>query len=329
MLYPWLQKAVTFEKFMDFCLYDPQAGYYTNKSAIFGPQGDYYTSPYTHPLFAQLLGEALSFYLRTLNSSLPIDLVELGAGEGLLGRDLLVHIQTEYPDLTPRLRYASTEVDRPSLPHLIHGVVFSNEFFDALPVHRVRVRNSQLREVYVHGADPIREEEGEVSDPRIMEYMRIGFPRWQEGYTYEVNLRMLDFLSDLDRRVQSGYLVTIDYGFQWQEYESRSHREGTLMCYFGHQAHSNPYLHIGQQDLTSHLNFDVLLAVGERLGWQSAAPMTQRQFLIEWGLQERLSQEEEQGLFNVDRMQARLRLKDLLQPGGVSDTLKVLVQSIR
>ena len=328
MDYPWAKKPITFEKFMDFCLYDPEAGYYTNQSEIFGPQGDYYTSPYTHPVFADVLARAMIAYLRGLSSPSPADLVELGAGEGLLSRDLLAHIQAHAPDLDSRLRYHFTEVNRPHLPDPIRGVVFSNEFFDALPVHRVRVRDSQLREIYVHGTDPIREEEREISDPRILEYMKIGFPKWHEGHSYEVNLRMLDVLSDLDRRVQRGHLITIDYGFQWQEYDARPRPKGTLMCYTRHQARSNPYLHIGHQDLTAHVNFDVLMAAGERLGWRSTPPITQRQFLMQWGLEERLMKEEKRGLFNLDRMRDRLGLRDLLQAGGVCDTMKVLVQSI-
>ena len=314
---------------MDFCLYHPETGYYRNRDEIFGFRGDYYTSPYTHPVFAEVLARAISGYLGGVTLPPEVDLVELGAGEGLLGRDVLRYLRAHTPDLACRLRYRFTEVDRPRLPDSIQGVVFCNEFFDALPVHRVRVRDSKLMEIYVRGTDPIREEEAEISDPRILEFMEMGFPEWQEGCSYEVNLRMLDVLSDLDRRLQSGHLITIDYGFQWQQYRARPRPEGTLMCYSRHRAHGHPYLNIGLQDLTAHVNFDVLMAAGERFGWRATPPITQRQFLMQWGLEERLVEEEKQGLFELDRMPDRLGLRDLLQPGGVCDTMKVLVQSIR
>jgi len=321
-------ETITFEQFMDRCLYHPEHGYYVAGKKVFGPAGDFFTSPYTHRSFASTLAEAFSRYFDLLSRPAPFHLVELGAGEGLLGRDILDCLREEFPWVYRNVEYVAVDVGG-GLPDSIQGVVFSNEFFDALPVHRVRVKDSRLREIYVRLEPEAEEEEGEVSEPGIVRYMKEGFPRWREGFEYEVNLRMLEELRRLDERMNRGVVLTIDYGFHWPEYDSIDRRRGTLLCYFRHQVVDNPYLNPGQQDMTAHVNFDVLEKTGASLGWINEPVITQREFLMQWGLARRLLEEEEEGLLNPERTEDRLGMKALLVPGGVSDTMKVLVQKVR
>ena len=313
---------------MDYCLYDPHQGYYTTQDTVFGPQGDYYTSPYTHRLFADSLASAFVHYFKLLSHPRPFHLVELGVGEGFLGRDILGRLEERYPEVFDCVEYFPVEVGV-DLPERIQGIVFSNEFFDALPVHRVRVRGSKVKEIYVSVGDEISEVEGEITDPRILEYMRTGFNEWREGWEYEVNLRMLEVLKDLDRRIDSGVVLTVDYGYDWGEYDSRGRANGTLLCYHRHEVIPDPYVNLGRQDITAHVNFEVMGKTGAQLGWKSEPLRTQRQFLLDWGLEQRLLEEEAQGLLNSERMEERLGLKALLAPGGISDTMKVLVQHVR
>ena len=322
-------ETMTFARFMELCLYDPEAGYYRRGSKVFGPRGDFYTSSYTHPLFARILGDALAGYLSCLGADGPLDLIELGAGEGILGKGVLDRLEDRHPGIFARVRYRGVEYGDSGLPERIRGAVFSNELFDALPVHRVRVSESELKEIFVRLGEPIAEVEGELSDPRIPEYMRLGFPRWREGYVYEANLRMVEVLEDLDRRIQRGFVLTLDYGFETSEYEAMDRRDGTLLCYHRHRVHSDPYVNLGRQDLTSHVNFRVFRKTAARLGWTNRPLTSQRRFLMRWGLEARLLEEERRGLLRAERVQDRLGLKTLLAPGGISDTLKVQVQAVR
>ena len=322
-------QVITFARFMELCLYDPSEGYYTRGGTVFGPKGDFYTSPYTHSLFSRILGDALAFYLASIGEEHPLDLIELGSGEGRLSSGVLESLQKNHPGVFGRIRYRAHEVGNTCFPDQIRGVVFSNEFFDALPVHRVRFSSPELREIYVRGGASITEEEGQLSDPRILDYMRRGFSHWHEGCAYEVNLRMVEVLEDLGHRLKQGFVVTLDYGFESQEYEAMERRDGTLMCYRHHQAHSDPYTNMGRQDLTSHVNFQVFRETARYLGWINEPLMSQRSFLTKWGLEDRLLEEEAQGVLTPERLQDRLRLKTLLVPGGISDTIKVQVQEIR
>jgi SAM-dependent MidA family methyltransferase len=321
---------VTFAQFMDHCLYDPEQGYYLRGREIFGPEGDFYTVAHTHPAFAQVLADAFSSHVRAMKLSAPVHFVELGAGEGILGRQILKNLEEKHPSLHKNVEYVPLEVRQGELPSKITGIIFCNEFFDALPVHRVRVRERKLKEVYVQiEAGRITEVEDELSDPRILDYMKAGFRKWREGWQYEANLAMTEWLAELDRRVVRGSLFTFDYGYTWEEYDSARRPEGTLLMYRRHQAMMDPYLYLGEQDITAHLNFEVMLEVGRRLGWSSEPLKTQRQFLMEGGLAQLLLEEEEQGLLNPSRLEERLSLKRLVQPGGISDTMKCLVHKIR
>ncbi len=326
---PWASEAVPFARFMQWCLYDPEIGYYRSGRKIFGRQGDFYTSPYTHPFFSQIVAGFVAERLEKLGPG-PLHLVEPGAGEQVLGRAVVRRLEAERPDLARRVRYHPVEIDSPELPSRIRGVVFSNEFFDALPVHRVRVRGAALKEILVAFHDGrFVEIEAELSDPRVEEFLRAGFQRLEEGFVYEANLRAWEFLEELDRKIEAATVLTIDYGFTAREYLARARPEGTLLCYRKHQAHDDPYRDIGRQDLTCHVNFEALTARARALGWRNHPLRSQRDFLMERGLADLLREEEDRGWFDSARLEDRLGLRQLLEPGGVSDVMKVLVQEVR
>ena len=324
------RKPITFAEYMERCLYDPDHGYYTSGRQVFGPTGDFYTSAHTHPLFAEILTDAFVDLLRNLGSG-PFQLVELGPGDRSLARSIRSYLERTHPSVAVNLEYRPVDV-REALPEQIRGIVFSNELFDALPVHRVRVRNRRLRELYVQGDETgqICETEGPVSDDRIPAYLKVGFGRRHEGWEYEVNLRMVECLEALNRRIRQAYVFTIDYGFLREEYDRVDRAAGTLLSYSGHQVVDNPYLSPGEQDLTAHVNFTVMIETGRAMGWADQRLKSQRRFMQDAGLAQRLMRAEQsfQDL-NADRVTELLQLKRLLEPGGISDVMRVLVQEVR
>lgn len=311
---------------MEFCLYDPEIGYYRQDSRrIFGPDGDYITSPYTHPVFAACLSSAIASYLDSIDSEGKLHLVELGAGEGVLGARVCEALSNER--VGDRLEHTAVDLDRGEIPQGLTGVVFSNEFFDALPVHRVRIRSGRPREIFVvRSGGSFVEEEGDLSNPGIEPYLKKAFPILREGWTYEVNLKMLGFLEKLAERLREGVLLTLDYGYQWPEYDAFPRADGTLMCYRRHLAHSNPYQYIGRQDMTAHISFDVVQQFGTSRGWTNEQLITQREFLEKWGLFRKLPSEVSS--LTPEKLRENLALKELLMPGGISDVIKVQVQRV-
>jgi SAM-dependent MidA family methyltransferase len=244
---------ITFERFMELALYHPQHGYYTSGKARLGKSGDFFTSVSVGPLFGRILA-------RQFQQWGVDEVVEFGGHRGQLRQDVLA--------AAPELRYRVAEVGD-ELPEKITGCVFSNEFLDALPVHRV----CGDREVYVTG--DFEETLGPMSDNRL--------PRLPEGYRSEFNLRALDWLEDVARRLQRGYVLTIDYGFEREEYFAPHHKDGHLQCYYRHTKSGNPYEHIGEQDITAHVEFTSLIEHGKKLGLEPVLFTTQERYLMKIG----------------------------------------------
>jgi SAM-dependent MidA family methyltransferase len=246
---------ISFERFMELALYHPQFGYYTTACRPrIGRRGDYFTSVSVGPLFGQILARQFQLWGVT-------EVIEFGGHRGQLRDDVLA--------AAPELRYRVVEIGE-EWPDKLSGCVFSNEFLDALPVHRV----VGAREVYVN--ENFTEELGPLSDPRL--------PRLPEGYRSEFNLRALDWLEAIARRLtESAYILTIDYGFERAEYFAPRFKDGHLQCYYRHRKSGNPYQHIGEQDITAHVEFSSLIEHGEKLGLQTVLFTTQERFLMHAG----------------------------------------------
>ena len=79
---------ITFAEFMELALYHPAGGYYTSGDPV-GSGGDFYTSPTVHPAFGALLAVQLYQMWQLLGQPAPFTVVEPGAANGLLCRDIL------------------------------------------------------------------------------------------------------------------------------------------------------------------------------------------------------------------------------------------------
>ncbi|GAB4235417.1 MAG: SAM-dependent methyltransferase [Elainellaceae cyanobacterium] len=223
------------------------------------------------------------------------------------------------------------------------GCCFSNELVDAFPVHQVAIASGTLQEIYVTlqdstatGSDAtpshVHEVLGAPSTPQLAEYFRlIGLPfpsdRYPDGYRTEVNLAALGWISTVADRLQQGYLLTIDYGYPAQRYYSPTRHQGTLQCYYQHAHHSDPYVAIGRQDITSHIDFTALERQGERCGLQSFGLTQQAIFLMALGLGDRMAAlsnpKPDQSLQTL--LQRREALRALIDPMGLGN-FGVLIQ---
>jgi SAM-dependent MidA family methyltransferase len=96
------------------------------------------------------------------------------------------------------------------------------------------------------------------------------------------------------------------------------------MCYWRHQASEDPYVRIGEQDLTAHVNFSDLIEAGEAVQLRCVSFSSQREFLTELGILDEL-QRLAMGadVESISRLQA---LKKLILPGGMGERYKVLLQ---
>ena len=293
--------------------------YYSSERNPIGIDGDYYTSADLDPIFGQLLAYQLERMAEGFDS---FTLIELGAGKGLLARDILRHRRFPYMILerSPAMRrrqeqllaeYNVTWIDQ--LPAGITGCIFSNEFFDALPVRRVIRRGGVLREIYV--TENFEEVEGELQEP-------IEAPL-AEGQTADINLDARKWIRRIAASLDRGYHLAIDYGYLRDEFYAQPH--GTLMCYWRHQATENPYTRIGEQDITAHVNFSDLMDEGAAASLKTVHFGTQKDYLIELGILDELRKLGEAG--DAASLQRLLKIKKLILPGSMGERFKTLVQT--
>jgi SAM-dependent MidA family methyltransferase len=345
--------AIPFSQFMEWCLYHPDGGYYRSEEMGIGRDGDFYTSPCVHPLFGGLIAKQLAQMSERLGGAF-FDVAEQGGGKGFLCKDVFHWAKQKAPSFYHRLRYYLIEAS----PHLlkeqkerlvepqregkvfwidpeafeqgkvlIEGCFLSNELVDAFPVHQVIFDRGTLKEVYVtQDQGQLKEQWGELSDSRMASYFQSMDVALQEGQRAEVNLKALDWVEKVARCLKRGFVLTVDYGYLARELYGPHRREGTLLCYYQHRTSENPYERLGEQDITSHVNFSGLIQKGEEVGLHLTGLVPQYQFLLALGiLQEMESLGRE--MSETDALRFRLSLKHLIEPEmGMGEVFKVLIQ---
>jgi SAM-dependent MidA family methyltransferase len=273
----------------------------------------------------------------------------MGPGKGLLAREVLKACETDHPSLAARLRYILVErspamvavqreslapwLDTPRVSWLngladlsdgaIIGAMFSNELVDAFPVHRIRIVDGKPRELYVAYADGrFVEQTGPLSTPLLTDYLKrlatldITLP---DGYTTEINTPAIAWMKEVARVLGRGVAITIDYGHTAQDLFGPDRKRGTLLCYSRHQASEDPYVRVGMQDMTAHVDFTALATAGEEAGLRVTGFTNQTSFLMGLGAEQMLAGLEPDSL----EMQSAIHL---LRPDGMGRTFKILVQ---
>jgi SAM-dependent MidA family methyltransferase len=339
---------IPFAEFMGECLYHHEYGYYSRLSTQRG--GDYYTSVDVHAIFGRLIARQLAEMWELLGSPHPFLAVESGAGVGRLAANILDFAARELPAFYAATKYVAVEhsaerrrehaaalashasTGRASsssqIPSKISaGCIFSNELLDALPTHRVVMKDSRLREIYVgHDDGRFIEMLREPSTPAIDQYFqeqRITLP---EGQHAEACLDACRWIEDAGRAIDRGFVMTIDYGHEARALYDERHNRGTLLAYRDHQVTENILDAPGEQDLTSHVNFTALQLWGRRAGLQRTGLVTQSQFLVALGRANEFADLYEPGQSEVEKLRARLSLKNLIHPEGLGEKFQVLIQ---
>lgn len=316
---------IPFARFMEEALYG-EHGYYTGERLPIGEGGDYVTGSSLSPLFGRATGRLLSRLDRALER--PAELLEVGYGSGdhlaavaLAGggeRRIRAWDRVARPLPAGVEPIASLEV---IAAREIEGLIFSYELFDALPVHRLIKREREgLGELFVALAPDgrFRWQEGELSDPALADLLGGWEAELRRGQVADLSPEWAPLYRRLCRLLGRGLVVTFDYGFERQRLlDPRVRRHGTLACYRRHRVHRNPFVAVGSQDMTAHVDFTALRRAGEEAGLITLAFTRQARWLTACGIFDDLR---ENGAER--REQARV----LLDGDGMGEEIRVLVQ---
>ena len=328
---------------MERALYDPDGGYYSRGGSRLGPGGDFYTASDVGRAFGAAIARQLQEIDRAIGPHDPFHVVEFGPGRGLLARDVLDAMRFLDSDLASRLRYVM--VDRshamrdesqrrvPEARTLAPGelgaghvgCVLAVELFDALPVRRVRRRAGQLVEVFVDVGDEDALVEIERPCTRAAQSLAARYGAApEEGDEAEVAPLVEPQLEAMERCLDRGVMLIVDYGERAERLYGPTRPEGTLLAYRRHATSTDYLQDVGEQDLTAHVNFSALEDRARSLGLAVLGLTTQDRFLIANGILETFRPDEPGRLHDPRQVKARLQAMQLIHPEGMGRRFKVL-----
>jgi SAM-dependent MidA family methyltransferase len=329
---------MTFARFMELALYDPEWGYYRSAEPRPGRDGDFLTAPESHPIFGWTLAVQLAELWDLLERPPRFVVREHGAGAGALaaatldglrrsGSSLLDVVRWEPVEIEPRREVAFGQHletagfgDQTGPPgeEPVVGVVLANEVLDALPTHRVTASDGVLREVLVgwSGDRGFHDVVAAPSTDAIAARLEAEGIQLRDGQRAEVCLAIDPWLARAARGLRRGVLLAVDYGAAASElYDPARRPLGTLRAYLRHTVHDDLYGHLGRQDLTAHVDVTAVERAAADAGLDHLGVTTQAEFLAALGAGELLrSMQDDPATTLQDYLAARAALGRMLDP---------------
>jgi SAM-dependent MidA family methyltransferase len=340
--------VLSFARFMELALYCPDSGYYERQKDNVGRRGDFITSVSAGTLFGELLAFQFTGWLETeAGSRKPeVRIIEAGAHDGKLAKDILNWLQTNRPKLFSEIEYIILEPSprrqewqretlrkfpnvrwlsrfNDSTIQRFNGIIFSNELLDAFPVHRHGwdAKNKKWFEwgVAVDGEKfvwaKVQSSEFRVQSSELESVL-------PDNYIIETSPAAENWWCEAAGILSRGKLLTIDYGLTDEEMFSPARTNGTLRAYFRHHASDDLLANVGEQDLTAHVNFSAIQRVGEGAGLKTETFSTQTKFLTQ--ILEKTLADRTFGEWNAGRTR---QFQTLTHPEHLGRAFRVLVQS--
>jgi SAM-dependent MidA family methyltransferase len=338
---------MSFADFMEAALFDPDEGYYSRGASI-GEGGDFVTSPSVSTAFAGAFARLFAIDSDRLGPG-PLDFVEVGAGDGRFLADFARWLGRMDPELSARVRLTAVEASAAGreaigrqevapAPRILASVdelpegslagwIFSNELYDALPVVRVVGSPEGVRELRVGrapeggaGADSASDGLAWVSvraPPALVAHLEGLGVTLAPGQIGEIAPGAEALHRRLARSLARGWIVTVDYGHPARIlYHPHARPAGTLSVHVAGRRGGDPLASPGSQDLTAHVNWDLLLRAGEAEGMRVERLVRQGIFLTESGVFDFAANDAE-----------KWRVYRLVDPGGMGEEISVLIQS--
>lgn len=330
---------ISFNRFMEFALYDADFGYYSGSLRKFGEEGDFVTASEISIFFAK----ALCIQFKEIFQSLDKNIIEIGAGSGKFALEVIQSLEADSEsidhyfilEISQSLRKQQYDLlieHLPSnlfnkvqwvneIPKKYEGIIFCNELLDAFPIDLIKktLGNYFQKGVGVENSEFIWKDKL-IDDLSV--YEQVNLESLPDNYLIEYSINIKNWINQINQSFSKGILLIIDYGFNDKEYFHDQRTQGTLMCHFKHYAHDKPLIHPGIQDITSHVNFSYVAREASKLGLQVKGFISQANFLINCGILDLLEKVniEDRALY----MKSVSEIQKLLSPAEMGDLFKVM-----
>lgn len=327
---------------MEIALYHPIYGYYMTDREKIGRKGDFITTSNIHHIY----GKTVARWYATLVNKFQLEprICELGAGNGRFAKAFIegwneysqqpldywiVETSPFHRKLQKEILAVGKVVKQVSTIEEIapfSGLVFSNELFDALPVHVVKRKADQLFEVMIGFENgQLFEKDQPLRNKQIYSFLEKYQFELTEGQRIEVPLQMEHVITSLAQALESGLIVTVDYGYTTSEWQDPARKNGSLRGYYQHQLIDQVLQNVGQMDITSHVHFDALIQEGEEQGLSYVTKQRQDEFLLATGILDQLRDHVDPNPFSEASKQNRA-IRSLIMPTGMSGYFHVITQ---
>ncbi|MED7820042.1 MULTISPECIES: class I SAM-dependent methyltransferase [unclassified Francisella] len=347
------KKPILFREFMQLALYYPDLGYYSGPKDKISSQGDFITATTQSSLFARTF--ARQFYLVLSKLGNDTSIIEFGAGNGKFAADCIDELSKLncLPDkyiiieLSNDLKLRQQEYVKKNIPKLYDkfiwlnelpeqktkAIVFANEVLDAMPVD---IFESKEGGIFQQGV--ALETDGNTlklidiseNDNRFnSEVNRIvnDGVTFEDGYISEINTWIRPWIKALRDSLLQGIVFLCDYGYHRAEYYSKERNMGTLACYHQHKVNFDPFVNIGEQDITAHVDFTAVAEAATEVGFLLDGYMTQANFLKRSGISEVFT-DLSKSLSLKEQLRYNSDIKDLLLNDKLAEVFKVIAFSL-
>lgn len=335
-------RMISYAEFMELALYHPKLGYYMKQREKVGRKGDFITTSNISDIYGRVL--AKWFLKQTDVVEIPPAVCEIGAGNGRFASAFINgwKSQTNEPlyyyivEESPFHRELQREIipfddrikqlDKLEEIKPFSGLIFSNELFDALPVHVIEIKNGQLMEIMVSVEnEQLVEKSMPLENENIRAYIQNTYITLRENQRIEIPLFMEPLVSKISHVLEKGIVVTVDYGYSDSEWMEPIHKDGSLRGYYKHEMIKDVLRYSGEMDITSHIHFDSLIRVGEKNGLRFVRKQRQDEFLLSIGILKELQDHQDPNPFSEVSRRNRA-IKSLIMPSGMSSSFHAIIQ---
>ncbi len=320
---------MSFTRYMELALYQPDLGYYAGGAAKLGVAGDFVTAPELGGLFGRTLARQVAALLEP-----GAAILEFGAGSGVLAAALLDALPAKQPYfiVEPSAELAGRQRERigeraqwlERLPERFRGVVLANEVLDAMPVHALAWARDGIAERGVcanEGTLAWSERPAAGAVLAAARAIEVELPP-SGRYESELGLAARAWIDALAGMLEAGAVLIVDYGFPAREYYHPQRSMGTLMCHYRHRAHGDPFYLPGLQDITAHVDFSALAHAAADAGLDVLGYASQADFLLNCGLADILGEADAADARRYAPLAAQAQI--LLSPAEMGELFKVL-----
>ncbi|EWG10658.1 hypothetical protein PBF_11772 [Cytobacillus firmus DS1] len=337
------QKMISYADYIQQALYHSEYGYYIKDAEKIGPGGDFITTSNVSDIYGRTISKW--FHQMAGKYKLPFQVCEIGGGNGRFAKAFLdewnlnadekIHyyifetspyhrkLQQEQIVFSEHIR----QIDSWNEIAPFCGMIFSNELFDALPVHVVEKANDQLHEIMVAVKDgKLTEQAVPLANRDISLYLEESGLSLSNGQRIEIPLQMEQMIKSISAALDKGFVLTADYGYTDEEWQEPMRRDGSLRGYYRHSLINNVLEHPGEMDITSHIHFDSLIRMGEKEGLDFHFKMRQDEFLLSAGILQELEDHYDPNPFSAVSKRNRA-IRSLIMPSGMSAAFHLVLQA--